>query len=139
VFAESSTNLDACVKSFPPLPPSPPLLPLQEQKLDAYLETFFEARIHPFWIPFANNKIPRITRFEFVLAVDNYVKKISSHIPPEVLKGNNCIVCNKTSSQSCCACEQWSLCPECSLIWKGRCSQCLFPSEVADWKKKSVF
>jgi len=139
VFAESSTNLDACVKSFPPLPPSPPLLPLQEQKLDAYLETFFEARIHPFWIPFANNKIPRITRFEFVLAVDNYVKKISSHIPPEVLKGNNCIVCNKTSSQPCCACEQWSLCPECSLIWKGRCSQCLFPSEVADWKKKSVF
>jgi serine/threonine protein kinase len=125
--------------SFPPLPPSPLLQPLQELTFDSYLETFLETKTHPFWIPFPNLIVPHITRSEFLLAVDTYVKQISSHIPVEVLQGKNCIVCNKTSAQLCCACEQWSLCADCSKTWEGRCTQCLFPSEHDEWKKKSVF
>ena len=142
VFLQKRTGTPTKIidSTLPPLPPSPTIHPLQEQPtLDNYLETFLQVRTHPFWIPFPNSIIPHITRSEFLLAVDNYVKKISSHIPVEVIKGNNCIVCNKISYQSCCACEQWSLCPECSITWKGRCTQCLFPSEHDEWKKKSVF
>ena len=135
VFLYQSQNLDAPAPNiFPPLPPSP-----RPMTLDSYLETFLQAKTHPFWIPFPNSTIPQITRSELVLAVDTYVKKIGSHIPVEVLQGKNCIVCNNPSSQSCCACEQWSLCLECSKTWEGRCTQCLFPSEQEQWKKKCVF
>jgi len=129
---------------FPPLPPSPPLtsvpeIPPTKKTFDMYLETFLHAKTHPFWIPFPNSKIPEISRAEFVEAVETYTKNISSHIPIEVLQGKQCIVCNKPSSHPCLSCEQWSLCLECGEFWKGRCTQCLFPHEHEDWKKKSVF
>ena len=128
--------------SLPPLPDSPPSSPSSSKLapsflLSQYLDTFSETRQHPFLIPFPT--IPGITRSEFILAVDDYMKKLTVHIPREVCEGKKCIVCTQDSVTSCTACEQWSLCSECTLRWGGRCTQCLVPSEVTEWRKISMF
>lgn len=137
--------------AYPPLPDSPPLHStlhshpsLASEKsgslsdIEQYLETFIKDRQHPFMIPFPpTSLISNVTRSEFTVAVDKYITKVTSHIPKEVCEGKKCIVCLEDSETPCKSCGHWSLCSSCTLRWEGRCSQCLVPTEVEEWKTVS--
>jgi serine/threonine protein kinase len=111
--------------------------PDEKKELRNYLENFKSSRTHPFWIPLPPLK--GLSRQDFLAEVDMFMKDVTIQVPKEACEGKKCIVCLEASISKCSSCELWSLCEGCIETWKGRCSQCLFPEEVEEWKTRTFF
>jgi len=123
----SSPFLDVHVQSklsnFMAFPSSPQLSPL----LSAYLQE--HASTHPFFIPL----IPGLKRSELHAGIQEHCARQS--VPDAVLKGESCVICHDLANDTCCACQQWSVCKLCAKSFGGRCSQCIYPCEMEEWKR----
>jgi hypothetical protein len=100
---------------------------IESRTLQSYLEGF--SMTHPFYIPL----ISGLGRSELDAEVNKYCARYS--VPENVLDGSNCLVCHKVSSAVCIGCQQWSVCSECAIAFKGRCSQCIYPEEEEQWQR----